>query len=360
MCHVEEPQWLNGGHPRFAIGYQDLLDLNITTTKNLSDWMQDRGADSARIRVMYTGVRSAKATHEDRRRVRKELGIPVDMPIIVFAGRICEQKRPVMLAEILKCACDQGLFFRSLVIGDGELKQQFENLLGEYQLSDRVQMLGSVAHERWLEILAASDILLMPSKYEGISVALLEAIAAGVVPVVAKVGGQDEIVSADAGMLIPHSETELQDYVAALCRLLSNSSSLQQMSNQCRVIANSKLSWVGMVDNFLAILNDAHQLRLHDPRNPLTPQFGRELAVQALECKRLGEAVDWLWNTKPQNSTTMTGGSEFQTSSVEAQAAARLAIILSHTWMGRKLIRNKFFQAFGRLLLRRFGKPSLT
>lgn len=360
MCHVEELHWMNGGHPRFGIGYQDLLDLNITTTKSLSDWMQGRGADGARIRVMYTGVRPADVTREDRRRVREELGIPVDMPIIAFAGRICEQKRPAMLAEILKRVRDQGLVFRSLVIGDGELKHQFENLLGEYQLSDHVQMLGSVAHQRWLEILAASDILLMPSKYEGISVALLEAIAAGVVPVVAKVGGQDEIVSADAGMLITHSETELQDYVAAICRLLSDSSALQQMSNQCKATAASKLSWVGMVDNFLAILDEAHQLRQHDPRNPLTPQFGRELAVQALECKRLGEAVDWLWNTKPQNSTTTTGGSEFQTSSLEAQAAARLAIALSHTWLGRKLIRNKFLQAVGRLFLRRFNKPSLT
>lgn len=360
MCHVEELHWLNGGHPRFGIGYQDLLDLNITTTKSLSDWMQGRGADGARIRVMYTGVRPADVTREDRRRVREELGIPVDMPIIAFAGRICEQKRPAMLAEILKRVRDQGLVFRSLVIGDGELKHQFENLLSEYQLSDHVQMLGSVAHQRWLKILAASDILLMPSKYEGISVALLEAVAAGVVPVVAKVGGQDEIVSADAGMLITHSETEFQDYVAAICRLLSDSSALQQMSSQCKAIAASKLSWVGMVDNFLAILDEAHQLRQHDPRNPLTPQFGRELAVQALECKRLGEAVDWLWNTKPQNSTTTTVGSEFHTSSVEAQAAARLAIVLSHTWLGRKLIRNKFLQAVGRIFLRRFGKPSLT
>ena len=63
-------------------------------------------------------------------------------------------------------------------------------------------MLGSVPHTRWLEILAASDIFLMPSKYEGISIALLEAMAAGVVPVVAKVGGQEEIVDPGAGVLI--------------------------------------------------------------------------------------------------------------------------------------------------------------
>lgn len=360
MCHVEEPHWLNGGHPRFGIGYQDLLDLNITTTKNLSDWMQGRGADRARIRVMYTGVRPAQSTDEDGRRVREELGIPVDMPIIVFAGRLCEQKRPAMLAEILKGVRDLGLTFRALVIGDGELKHQFEKSLDEYQLTERVGMLGSVAHKRWLEVLSASDILLMPSKYEGISIALLEALAAGVVPVVAKVGGQDEIVSASAGVLISHSDNELQGYVEAIRRLLTDASALQQMSNQCKGIATNKLSWEGMTERFLTILDEAHKLRLNNPRSPISQEFGRELATQALECKRLGEAVDWLWNTKPQNSTTTNGGSELLTSSVEAQAAARLAIVLSQTWLGRKLIRNRFLQAVGRWTMQRFSTPKTS
>lgn len=356
MCHVEEPHWLNGGHPRFGVGYHDMLDLNITTTKNLAEWMQSHGADGSRVEVMYTGVRSVQSTIEDNCRVRAELGIPVDMPIVVFAGRLCEQKRPAMLADILKNLRDQGVAFQALVIGEGELKHQFEKSLGEYQLTNHVQMLGSVAHQRWLDILSASDILLMPSKYEGISIALLEALAAGVVPVVAKVGGQDEIVSADAGVLIPHSDSELQEYVEAIRRLLSDPSALQQMSIQCKAIANSKLSWEGMIDNFLAILDKAHQLRLNSPRNSITPQLGRELVTQALENKRLGEAVDWLWNVKPQNATAITTDSELLTTSVEAQAAAKLAIVLSQTWLGRKLIRNRFLQTIGRLALRRFGK----
>lgn len=357
MCHVEEPHWLNGGHPRFGVGYQDLLDLNVTTTKNLAEWMQGRGADGKQIKVMYTGVRSTQSTSEDRQRVRAALGIDADLPVIVFAGRICEQKRPAMLAEILRSVREQGLVFRALVIGDGELKPQLVNLLGEYQLTDHVQMLGSVAHQRWLEILAASDILLMPSKYEGISIALLEALAAGVVPVVAKVGGQDEVVGADAGILIPPGENELQEYVAAVHRLLSDPSTLRQMSNQCKAVATSKLSWEGMIDRFLAILDEAHQLRLNIPRNPITPQLGRELATQALESKRLGAAVDWLWNAKPQSTTA---DAELLTTSVETQAAARLAIVLSQTWLGRKLIRNRFLQAIGGYVLRRFGKASLV
>ena len=303
MCHVEEPHWLNGGHPRFSVGYQDVLDLNIVTTKHLSEWMEGRGADGKRIRVMYTGVRSAQANRQSeiRDRVRSELNIPADVPAIIFAGRICEQKRPAMLAEILKTISDHGLIFRALVIGDGEQRGQLEELLFQYNLTANVQMLGSVLHQRWLDLLVASDIFLMPSQYEGISIALLEAMAAGVVPVVAKVGGQEEIVIPDVGVLIPHGKNELQMYLDAINGLLSNSAELQRMSKRCKALAASKLSWEEMIFNFLRLLDEAHQLKVDDPRYPISPSFGREMASLSLECKRLGEAVDWLMKTKPHS-----------------------------------------------------------
>ncbi len=353
MCHVEELHWQNGGHPRFGVGYQEVLDLNITTTKHLAEWMQGHGADVDRIVVMYTGVRALQSTHEDRRRVRAELGIPSDSPIIVFAGRMFEQKRPMLLAEILKGVHEYGLAFSAVIIGDGELKPQLEKLLGEYRLTACVHMLGSIAHQRWLEILAASDILLMPSEYEGISIALLEAIAAGVVPVVARVGGQNEIVSHNAGVLIPHGDNELQEYVGAVRRLLSDPSVLQQMSSQCQTIAASKLSWENMIYRFLAILDEAHHLRTNSPRKPIARSMGRELATQALECKRLGEVGDWLWNARPQYDN-----SELLPASLETQRAVRLAIVLSHTWLGRRLIQNRALRSIGRYILGRFGKSS--
>ncbi|MCX5855301.1 MAG: glycosyltransferase [Deltaproteobacteria bacterium] len=352
MCHAEEPHWLNGGHPRFGVGYQDALELNIVTNRHLARWMKNRGADGGRIRVMYTGVRVSQSGQPDevRSSVRSELNIPEDTPLIVFAGRICEQKRPFLLADILRAARDQGLIFRALIIGDGELKAQLKDLLGQYHLADHVQMLASVPHQRWLDILIASDIFLMPSQYEGISIALLESMAAGVVPVVADVGGHDEIVTRDAGVLIPQGDNELREYLDAIRRLLSHSAKLQQMSKQGKALAALKLSWEGMIDNFLALLDEAHQLRIDHPRYPISQGFGRELATLSLECKRLGETADWLWNTKPPSSTADTA---LLTTPPEVQAVARFAILLSRTWLGRIVIHNRFLKAIGKKLLKR-------
>ena len=60
LCHVEEPHGVNGGHPRFAVGYQEMIDLNIVTTSNLRDWMVSRGASPGRIAVCHSGMDVSK------------------------------------------------------------------------------------------------------------------------------------------------------------------------------------------------------------------------------------------------------------------------------------------------------------
>jgi glycosyltransferase involved in cell wall biosynthesis len=354
MSHVEEIHWLNGGHPRFGVGYQEALDLNIVTTRHLAEWMQDRGGDRTRIRVMYTGIRSAKPANWAglRTQVRQELDIPADVPVIVFAGRICEQKRPAMLAEILKLANDKGLVFRALIIGSGEQKELLEDLLKQYSLSSCVQMLGAVSHERWLNILVASDIFLMPSQYEGISIALLEAMAAGVVPVVSKVGGQEEIVDPAAGVLVPHGSNELSEYLEAISKLLSDPAHLHAMSAQCKALATSKLSWEVMTHNFLAVVDEAHQLKLSHPRNPINPRFGLELAALSLENKRLADAVAWLWNTKPHVATDSTAT---QPTAAETQSIVKFAVLFSQTGFARKIVQSAFLRRCAKWLLRKMA-----
>jgi len=350
MCHVEEPHWLSGGHPRFAVGYQDALDLNIVTTGHLADWMQGRGAERDRIRVLYTGLHSHQPAEPEalRSRLRAELNIPAAIPVIIFAGRICAQKRPALLAEILRSAREQGLAFHALLIGDGELRPELEALLSQYKLSSCVQMLGTVAHQNWLDLLVAADVLLMPSQYEGISIALLEALAAGVVPVVAKVGGQEEIVNPDAGFLIPQGDNELQAYLAALRQLVSDPAQLRAMSAKCKVLSASKLSWHKTITNLMEILNEAHQLQVEQPRLAISPGLGREYATLALEYKRLVEAVDWLWSSKD--------GRQLATADVvpiPVNGLTQLWIQLNSTRFGAALLRSRSLRALAHWLLAR-------
>lgn len=354
LSHVEEPHWLNGGHPRFGCGYQDTLDLNVVSTRHLAEWMADRGADLERIRVLYTGVRPPlfdRSTH--RAVVRAQYGITDETPLVVFAGRICEQKRPALLASILKSARDAGLAFRAVVIGEGELRPQFEALVDQYGLRDRVTMAGALPHDKWLETLVGADVLLMPSQYEGISIALLEAMAAGVVPVVARVGGQAEIVSPEAGYLIAHGENEESEYVAALTRLFSQPKVLAACSSHCQALLASKFSWNKTITDIEAIIDEAHG-RIPARKCHFSEPIGIELASLALEYKRLGEAVDWLWRAANVGSTATTadttGGAPAALPS-DFAPVVRLAVLLCRTRLGHRLLSSGLLKSIGRKLI---------
>ena len=64
-------------------------------------------------------------------------------------------------------------------------------------------MLGGVPNEKMRDLLAAADIFFLPSRWEGIALAIYEAMSMGVAVVGAIVGGQAELVTPECGVLIP-------------------------------------------------------------------------------------------------------------------------------------------------------------
>lgn len=344
LCHVEEPHWQNGGHPRFSVGYQEALDLNIVTTSHLACWMEERGADRSRIRLLYTGVneREKSALLAQRGSERAELGVSDDVPLIIFAGRICQQKRPALLAEILKATQEAGLKFHALIVGDGELRSMLEGLIQKYQLQSHVTMLGAQPHERWLSLLAASDIFLLPSDYEGISVALLEAMAAGVVPVVSYVGGQEELVESDAGFLIPHGDEECSRYVETMRFLLTNPERCQIMGERCRVLVSSRFSKKITLSTFEAILDESIHLATSSPRTISSLGLAREQATFAMEFNRLSNVADWLWAQNHRH------GKSHDLPLSAAGVLFMLVNVANSTKTGRLILNNSFVRFIGR------------
>jgi len=304
LSHVEEPHWQCGGHPRFGIGYQDQLDINVVSTTHLAEWMVTHGADEERTRVLYTGVDEydEPVILSKRSEIRREFGFSDDLPVIIYGGRICQQKRPVILANILNALHGTGLAFHALVVGDGDQRTMLESLLCEYGLTTSVTMLGAVKHDRWLSLLQASDVFLLPSDYEGISIALLEAMSVGVVPVVSDVGGQREIVRDCAGYLIPHGENECDDYLNVLESLLRSRILRNQMSGQARILIAQHFSKRSTIENFERIISESQQFAVCSPRTLVSAGLARELATAAIELDRLNNTNHWLWTEMQQGS----------------------------------------------------------
>lgn len=292
LSHVEEPHWLNGGHPRFGVGYQDMLDLNIVTTDWLRKWMVERGAEPSRIERCYSGISpgSLPDREEQGRDIRASLGLPPEIPLLVFAGRLCTQKNPQLLVRVLHELMLQGSSFHCVVVGDGELRPVVEKLIRKFRMCDSVTMLGALPHKQWLKVVAASDIFFLPSRYEGISVALYEAMAMGSVPVMSAVGGLQELVTSECGILVPQDSEAMPPFAAALRFLIENPEKRLALADICQRRISEFFSLDKSLVQLIENLNQAHVNLQTNPRSPISPAFARELATSAIEYARLTTA----------------------------------------------------------------------
>lgn len=299
FCHMEEEYWNNGGYPRLSVGYRDLLDLSIVSSGHLKEWMVRRGAAPEQIEVCYTNVDSVlfSPDPELRSKVRAELGISHQVPLFLYAGRLCEQKQPRVFAKVMRELKSRGLKFACLVAGDGEYRKWLSRYLCRHRLNKHVRMLGAVSNERMRELLVASDVFFLPSKMEGISLAIYEAMASGVVPVGADVGGQRELVTPECGILIPHGteEEEVKAYADALGRLIGSPELITALGKESRRRVSTLFHIEQMGERMDMLLKRAQELHISCPKPQVSKGLGMEHTVQVIEYERLARASSNLW-----------------------------------------------------------------
>jgi len=105
---------------------------------------------------------------------------------LVYTGRLAEeQKRVSALPAMLEALEELGIDCEQRLVGDGPARRSLEASLASY---GEASLIGAVAPERVAEHLDWADVWVLPSRYEGQSVAMLEAMACGCVPVVSDVG----------------------------------------------------------------------------------------------------------------------------------------------------------------------------
>jgi glycosyltransferase involved in cell wall biosynthesis len=231
--HMED--WDEQGYPRLSLNYASYLDSTIVSSEHLKRRMAEEGGDPNRIQVATTNIdpRLWDSAGYDKPSIRTKYGVPEGVPVIAFIARLCRQKQPDVMANVLKTIRDRGLKFVCFVAGDGDYRPWLEKFIRKHHL-DEVRLLGSVASDQVREILAIGDVYFMPSESEGIALTLFEAMSMGVPPVAADVGGQRELVGSDCGILIAPGPSQVVEYADALQRLLVDAALRGSMSLRSR------------------------------------------------------------------------------------------------------------------------------
>ncbi|MFB2935006.1 glycosyltransferase family 4 protein [Aerosakkonemataceae cyanobacterium BLCC-F154] len=135
--------------------------------------------------------------------------------IFVYQGRIAPEKNVEALLRAWQKA-NMGPDCKLLIVGDGPLKTSLEPF---YDSESGIIWLGFVADEqRRIEILRGSDVFILPSLAEGLSLSLLEAMACGVACIATDVGADGEVLEGGAGIVVnpQRVKTELQTLLPLL------------------------------------------------------------------------------------------------------------------------------------------------
>ncbi|WP_163560678.1 glycosyltransferase family 4 protein [Halomonas sp. NO4] len=145
---------------------------------------------------------------DDKPSLRSRLGLPRDRVLVTMVGRLWEQKNPACLVDAYCGLWEGGDPGTDLVlVGDGELQPVLETQVAQVGLAEHVHFLGWRTDTP--ELLRASDLFVLPSRWEGMPLAILEAMATGLAVVVSDIPGNRHLVSQDEnGVLFPAGDHE--------------------------------------------------------------------------------------------------------------------------------------------------------
>ena len=200
------------------------FDLVVVRGRKAQRFLNDRGI----VSTVTINTASVATAPESAAR-------PYDL---VFVGRMTPIKQPEQFIEIVARIAREVPGVRAVAVGGGPLLSGMQSLIAERHLTSSMSLVGQ--RDDAPAFLAASKIFLLTSRSEGMPIAAAEAMAAGVVPVVADVGELPDLVTDGvSGYLI--APDALDAYVARAVTLLRDAPLRERMSRAAREAAIAHL-----------------------------------------------------------------------------------------------------------------------
>jgi glycosyltransferase involved in cell wall biosynthesis len=176
-------------------------DRLVGNSHAVVEFYQQLGVPEDRLAMIYSATGTSECPEIDRE-VRSQLGFEANAPLILFAGRLAEQKKVDDLLKALDLLQYVQPNARTVIAGDGPLRERLLATAHDYHLDDHVRFLGH--REDVPRLMAAADLIVLPSSYEGMPNVVLEAMQFRK-PVVATAapGTTEVVVDGQTGLLVP-------------------------------------------------------------------------------------------------------------------------------------------------------------
>jgi len=208
---------------------------------------------SDRLRVIYNGVEEARFTGNQGSAIRFELNLPENAVIVGNVGRLTTQKGQQYLIEAVASIVSDFPALRLLIVGDGPDSTVLMRLAKEKGIEGRVIFTGS--RDDVPNLLAAMDIFVFPSLWEGLPNALVEAMAAGKAIIATDIKPNREVLgSAEAGMLVAVKDSNA--LALGIAALIGNRPLARQLGSAARARALLRFTMAGTVLAYTTLFED--------------------------------------------------------------------------------------------------------
>lgn len=219
---------------RFCIARADWT--NFVSLGDAAIAREHRLADAGRTRVIHNAVLAGDFPEP----------LPQRMPgTVAFIGRLTHQKNPLILADIVAALGPQAPCVH--VIGGGELEEELRRKVGSMGLDGNFVFHGQQQRPAALAIAAACSLLLLPSRWEGHPITVIEAMHMGLPVIASDIPGTREIVrDGETGFLL--GAEHVAGYAAAIARVLADPAGARRLGDAGRVLARQDFSAQRMLE----------------------------------------------------------------------------------------------------------------
>ena len=167
----------------------------------------EEGVQADKITVIPNGVTPLDTLSINRPEARRNLGLSETDIFLLSIGRLTYQKGHEYFIQAVSNVVSHFPNVKAGICGDGPLRSQLESQISKLGLSDSVRLLG--AWDDVSPILVSADIFVLPSLWEGLSRALMEAMAAGIPVIATHVDGINDLITNNVhGLLVPAEDPE--------------------------------------------------------------------------------------------------------------------------------------------------------
>ena len=229
--------------------------FTITDSADLLRTARFLGAGAGRSSAILSGCTTSVCHPADRSSAREALGIPRDVPVLLYAGRLDVRKGLRELMAAVAGLRSRRPAVRCYLLGDGPDKPVLEQLAARLGLQAAVTFVPPAPTGTVAQWMAACDVFTLPSYKEGCPNVVLEALASGRPVVATDVGGIPELMDSRSGELVPAQNAAALE--AALDATLARAWSAEELASRHR------RSWDDVSRDVLAVLRQVCSRQAH-------------------------------------------------------------------------------------------------